>query len=112
MAGPKSQAKKDAGLVTAFSGYADGSIAPNIRTIGWRPGCECGHEDTVPATVLDCFAGSGTVGQVCRELPNPRRFVGLDLSGEYLTNLALARSEKLTPQAALVSLPMFAELAP
>ena len=53
--------------------------------------------------------GSGTVGQVCRTLPNPRRFVGLDLSGEYLTNLALARSERKTPAAALATLPMFAE---
>ncbi len=33
----------------------------------WEPGCACGTEETVPATVLDPFAGSGTTGVVAIE---------------------------------------------
>jgi hypothetical protein len=32
----KSEAKRDAGLATAFSGYNDGSSSPEFRTLGWR----------------------------------------------------------------------------
>lgn len=49
---------------------------------GWvtdAPPCE--HEPSQPDTVLDCFAGSGTTGVVCRKLG--RRFVGIELSPEY-----------------------------
>lgn len=32
-------------------------------TEGWRPSCACGvGQPAVPATVLDCFGGSGTTG--------------------------------------------------
>jgi hypothetical protein len=56
-------------------------------TTGWRPTCD--HDaDPVPSTVLDPFAGSGTTGVVARRLG--RRFIGLDLSAEYL-QLARAR---------------------
>jgi len=63
-------------------------MAYEKTTVGWRPACECGL-DPVPAIVLDPFCGSGTVGQVCRELG--RRFVGLDISMTYLQDLAKAR---------------------
>lgn len=56
--------------------------------------------------VLDPFAGSGTVGQVCRR--HGRRFVGLDLNMTYLHDLALARAEGLTAPGLLATLPMFA----
>lgn len=46
------------------------------RTVGWEPTCSC-EADTVPATVLDPFAGSGTTLYVARSLG--RRSVGLDL---------------------------------
>jgi 23S rRNA G2069 N7-methylase RlmK/C1962 C5-methylase RlmI len=44
----------------------------------------CPHVDAQPqpATVLDPFAGSGTTGLVARRLG--RRFVGIDLSADYL----------------------------
>jgi DNA modification methylase len=35
----------------------------------------------IPATVLDPFAGSGTVGVVCRKLG--RAFVGCEISQDY-----------------------------
>lgn len=33
----------------------------------WEPGCDCGTEETVPATVLNPFVGSGTTGVVAIE---------------------------------------------
>lgn len=51
------------------------------RITDWVPACECGAPG-VPATVLDPFCGVGTTGWVARELG--RRFVGFDLSEEYL----------------------------
>ena len=56
--------------------------APTTRaTDEWQPACTC-RADTVPATVLDPFAGSGTVGVVA--LRAGRSFVGIDLSLEYI----------------------------
>ena len=39
-----------------------------IKTTGWQPTCECGETKTVPCTVLDPFAGSGTTGKVAKDL--------------------------------------------
>jgi DNA modification methylase len=51
------------------------------REVGWCPTCD--HEaEPVPAIVLDCFCGSGTVGAVAQRFG--RRFVGIDLSTPYL----------------------------
>ena len=53
---------------------------PKTKTTGWVPTCE--HKDaTVPATVLDPFAGSGTVGLVADRLQ--RDSVLIELSPEY-----------------------------
>ena len=72
--------------------------APTKRTTGWRPTCDCGREETVPGTVLDCFAGSGTVAYVAQRLG--RRAIGIDLSAEYLA-LAEKRLEGLPMPMAL-----------
>jgi len=37
------------------------------RSVGWTPGCGCGSPESALATVLDPFAGSGTVGLVALE---------------------------------------------
>jgi DNA modification methylase len=50
-------------------------------TTGWEPGCDCGAE-TVPCVVLDPFAGSGTVPQVCNW--NGRDWVAIELNPEYV----------------------------
>ena len=52
------------------------------RTIGWEPGCKCGV-DRIPCTVLDPFGGSGTVGQVAKELG--RDFILCELNKEYVS---------------------------
>jgi len=77
----KSKEKNDAGLVTGFSGYNDGSSSPVFKTTGWEPSCSCGHERTVPAVVLDPFVGSGTTVKVANA--HGRKGVGLDISREY-----------------------------
>ena len=57
-------------------------------TAGWRATCECPPAPTVPAVVLDPFAGSGTTLAVAVQ---ERRFgLGFEASTEYL-RLAEAR---------------------
>ncbi len=97
----KSKAKNDAGLVTGFSGYDDGSSAPVFKTTGWEPSCDCEqHEDEpgvfierpdeptdrwvynpVPCTVLDPFAGAGTTLYVAKE--HNRHAIGIELNPDY-----------------------------
>ena len=48
-------------------------------TTGWWPTCGCDAGTAVPALVIDPFAGSGTVGVVCKKLG--REFAGIDLAG-------------------------------
>ena len=52
------------------------------REVGWQPSCTCGTEETVPCTVLDPFAGSGTVSLVAHGLG--RSSVGIELNEEYI----------------------------
>lgn len=56
-------------------------------TVGWEPSCTC-TASIAPATVLDPFSGSGTVGMVA--LQHGRAYVGTDLNESYLP-LAEAR---------------------
>lgn len=72
---------------------------------GWQPTCACGRADVVPAICLDPFAGSGTTGAVARQ--HGRRFVGLDINGTYLRELALPRAEGKSTRASLEALPLF-----
>ena len=52
-------------------------------TTGWQPGCAHPHTDleTVPATVLDPFGGSGTVARVATKLG--RNSLLIELNPEY-----------------------------
>ena len=52
------------------------------KTVGWHPTCSC-QADTIPATVLDPFAGSGTTGVVALKLG--RAFIGIELQPSYVT---------------------------
>lgn len=58
------------------------SLTAAYRTTGWEPGCACGHEETVPATVLDPFGGSGTTALVAAKCG--RNAIHIDQSKEYL----------------------------
>ena len=51
-----------------------------IDTKGWLPACKCDTE-VVPATVLDPFAGAGTVGMVAERMG--RDSILIEISKEY-----------------------------
>jgi DNA modification methylase len=70
-----------------------------VHTMGWRSTCSCGAE-TVPQTVLDPFAGAGTVGMVARR--HGRRFIGIELSPVYA---AMAR-ERIADDMPLLNRPV------
>lgn len=70
------------------------------NTLGWEPSCNC-SAPSIPATVLDPFAGSGTTGAVAVNLG--RAFVGVELKPEYCE---LARRRILGANPAL---PLFGE---
>ena len=67
------------------------------KTLGWRPTCTCGAP-TVPATVLDCFAGSGTTMLVALQLD--RKAIGIELNPKY-GELIWKRIEKEAKQGRL-----------
>ena len=57
------------------------SMAANYQATGWQPTCD--HDaESVPATVLDPFCGSGTTGVVA--LRHGRSFIGIELNPEYV----------------------------
>lgn len=64
---------------------------PTSTTTGWAPSCRCNAGEPIPATVADFFCGSGTTGAVATK--HGRRFIGVDLSAEYLQRLAPDRLE-------------------
>jgi len=85
--------------MVGLSAVGQGQRTVEIKTIGWQPTCTCPPHQPVPAIVADVFCGSGTVGEACRKLG--RRFIGVDLSAEYLAKYAAPRAEGLTTEAAL-----------
>jgi 16S rRNA G966 N2-methylase RsmD len=52
------------------------------KTTGWRKTCTCDTTATVPCTVLDPFAGSGTTGQVA--LCHGRNALLIEAQEKYL----------------------------
>jgi len=69
---------------TASSGTM--TAPPTSTTIGWEQTCGCGC-GPIPCTVLDPFAGAGTVGVVARQ--KGREFVGIELNPTYAEMAAL-----------------------
>ena len=59
-------------------------------TVGWKPTCSCEVNTPVPATVLDPFGGSGTVGLVADRMQ--RDAILIELSSDY-AEMARARIE-------------------
>jgi site-specific DNA-methyltransferase (adenine-specific) len=54
----------------------------SVQTLGWAPACDCAASGTMPGTVLDPFAGSGTTLAVAAELG--RNGIGCELNPEYI----------------------------
>lgn len=98
------------GQIMGEGGYKRGQSSNALndiqesKTIGWQPGCKCYlkglHLDKkVPCTVLDPFMGSGTTALVAYK--HGRRFIGIDLSKEYLDEITIPRIENETRQLKL-----------
>lgn len=51
-------------------------------TVGWESRCGCSEAGEKPCVVLDPFGGSGTLGQVCKELG--RDAILLELNSDYI----------------------------
>lgn len=84
---------------TASRASAVGRFSGAITTTGWRPTCDCTTGEPVPATVLDCFSGSGTTGRVALKLG--RNYIGCDVSEQYLTELAPERMSNVQMEMAI-----------
>lgn len=59
------------------------------RTIGWKPTCKCGCTGTGRCVVFDPFVGIGTTVLVAEKYG--RSGVGMDLSLDYLVDIALKK---------------------
>lgn len=59
------------------------------KTTSWRPTCTCDAGESIPATVMDPFNGSGTSGRVATKLG--RSYIGIDVCEEYLESLSPGR---------------------
>ena len=69
------------------------------KTTGWSPTCQCKPQTSVPATVLDPFAGSGTVALVAQRMN--RDAILCEISPEY-AEMARKRIEGDAPMFAQV----------
>ena len=92
------------GTATKVTGNAmtDGNRDPQrhvttTQTLGWKPACDCAASGTIPGTVLDPFAGSGTTLAVAAELG--RSGIGCELNPEYivLAEKRIAKSKAKFP---------------
>ena len=70
----------------------------STQTLGWQPACDCAATGTIPGTVLDPFAGSGTTLAVAAELG--RNAIGCELNPEYI-KLAEERIAKVKAKSPL-----------
>jgi len=68
------------GAYEEINGKGDAGYS-EVTTTGWQKTCKCETDATVPATVLDPFAGAGTTLLVAKKLG--RRSVGIELNPEY-----------------------------
>lgn len=86
------------GMVDMSGNWTPGT--DNVTTTGWAPSCDCPPAEPVPATVLDPFAGAGTVGLVADRLQ--RHAILIEINGEYAE---IARKRLSEDAPLLVDLP-------
>ncbi len=68
---------------------AKGGNGYRIIDLGFHATCTCNAGEPVPCLVLDPFSGSGTTGRVALRLG--RRYVGLELSMTYISEISVRR---------------------
>ena len=106
-AGTREMSKTPLNVIRA--GWRKGG--PEISTVGWSPGCECGgsfgHHAPIPATVLDPFAGAGTTMLAAEQLG--RDSIGIEINPEYVEmaerRLQRYRSDRALGNAARLTAP-------
>jgi len=72
----------------------DGNWNYEAEFHGWMQDCDCDTSETEAGIALDPFAGAGTTCMVAKR--ERRRFVGIDLNGEYCE---MAREREMEEQA-------------
>ena len=80
-------------------GHHPHTVPTKNLTTGWSPTCQCTPQTYVPATVLDPFAGSGTVALVAQRMN--RDAILIEISEEY-AEMARKRIERDSPMFAEV----------
>ena len=87
---------------TGMANRDAGRHVTDVTTVGWSPSCECGKQNVQPCTVLDPFAGAGTVGVVARQMG--LNHIGLELNPDYCEmarqRIADPEPEPITPDVA------------
>ncbi len=81
------------GTARSTLGSSQGKLTGSRNTTGWAPTCNC-DAGVKPSVILDCFAGSGTVGLVADRLG--RDAVLIEISPEY-ADMAKQRIEGDAP---------------
>ena len=96
----KGSGRNDAASFSTRSGQelAAKKAANPDKFLGWQPACECDATGTIPGTVLDPFAGSGTTLAVAAE--QGRSGIGCELNPEYIA-LAKKRIREARESVAL-----------
>ena len=93
----REQPKQAGKVLTGASserGFVVASATRVSATLGWEPTCSCGESDTVPCTVLDPFAGSGTTLAVAKRLG--RASVGIEMNPMYVSLIQQRVAEAIT----------------
>ena len=80
---PMTPGSKNAALYIHDGSRLGKGVNDSSVTKGWLPTCSCKDAgEPVPATVMDCFSGTGTTGVVAVMLG--RNYIGLELSEAYV----------------------------
>jgi DNA modification methylase len=92
--------RNDGGTLGNMNGriWAEHKAANPDKFLGWQPACDCAATGTIPGTVLDPFAGSGTTLAVAAE--QGRSGIGCELNPEYIA-LAKKRIREARESVAL-----------
>ena len=73
-----------------------GKPVTESKTIGWRPGCKCGIEETEPCVVMDIFGGAMTTAVVAERYR--RKWIMIELSESYIKEIGIPRIKAETQQ--------------
>ena len=105
---PSHQARGGVGMPVGTVGKSgSGRVDPVVEISGYRQTCDCPPHEPAKGVVLDPFFGSGTTGVVAREVGV--KFIGCDISREYLEGQAMDRALQITPAAKIDEMPLFSQ---